>query len=388
MANQLPAAQTQKMELMPDEKTTSADLEKVRIENGVIQVHSLGDVLTLSKLLVATTFFEEADMKNTAQAMAKILFGQKMGLDPLESVNDLFVLKGQVSAFARLHARKIKASAGKFDYKLIKHDKQECTIQYMRDGKPIEGENTIKVLMSEMVSSGITTDKYNNTKTPWKVDPEGMLFNKNITRAYKRFFPDLYNIQVQTKEDMEEVIDLEESEKSMGETIDQTAEQIALDRQTAESELPDFDSTNPKEPAPETASKDAEEAVDTEIVEEANTGEPDKQEVSPDPDKEPKPDVQLEDKMRAQAAAQAAIGNHEAAEKQLAIAESLEKGIEQKQINVLLSTVQAKGYVFLEILKKACEKYGIDQAQWTKEMTKTQYQQLLNYVNKLPAKGS
>lgn len=199
-----------------------ASLASAPLSGGLLVMENIGQVGDLCGLLIASGYLVDKEgLKLTlAQCVTKVLFGQKMGLDPLESINDLYMFQGQCAAYGRLHARKIDEHPH-FAYKIVKHNAEICIIRcYKSAHKNAAGmvldygepePDDISFTYAQAQKALWTEKKY----TPWSFDAESMLFNKCIARAYRRHFPGLYRIGVLSVDDIEDgEVAAEVSEKS------------------------------------------------------------------------------------------------------------------------------------------------------------------------------
>ena len=73
----------------------------------------LQESMSLGEIFVRSGMFP--DLKSQAQAVVKILAGRELGLSPLQSITDIYMVNGKVALQAKLIAALIKKS-GKYDY--------------------------------------------------------------------------------------------------------------------------------------------------------------------------------------------------------------------------------------------------------------------------------
>lgn len=189
-----------------------AVLGSAKLSPSGLLVEDFGQMYALCDVLVSSGYFKDVDdtKVSVAQAITKALFGQKMGLDPLESQNELYMFKGQCNVFARLHVRRV-AEHPTYAYKILESNTQFCELEIYKNakkdsvGRILEWgepeEENIKFSLQQAKDAGWTSKKY----TPWDVDPESMLFWKCITRAYRRYWGGLYAFSVGTVEDANDI---------------------------------------------------------------------------------------------------------------------------------------------------------------------------------------
>lgn len=165
---------------------------------GAVKLDSLASVVEFAKLAHASGLFE--GVKNPAQAVMKITFGLQMGLSPTESLNDLFIVKGQVGAQGRQIARKFKASSV-YSYEIVDLTDEQCVIRVSENNKVLKPD--VVATYKEYKDNKITD------KLSWQVDRQGQLFNKCVARAQKRHAPDLFSVSVSLVDDLRDMEDLE-----------------------------------------------------------------------------------------------------------------------------------------------------------------------------------
>jgi hypothetical protein len=97
-------------------------MEVVKMEEKAIALsQALQESMSLGDVFVKSGMFP--DLKSQAQAVVKILAGRELGLSPLQSITDIYMVNGKVALQAKLIASLIKKS-GKYDYHIDKLDEQ------------------------------------------------------------------------------------------------------------------------------------------------------------------------------------------------------------------------------------------------------------------------
>lgn len=143
------------------------------------------------------------------EAAIKLLFCYENGLDLTAANTGLYIVNGRMAVQSNIIAAQLRRSAD-YDYKIIKLDDGGCTIQILRrhNGKlEIEGEASFN--KEDAVMAGMTgKDNYKNY-------PSDMYFARAISRAQRRFAPDIFGGPVYTPEDL-----------NAGEVIDTTWQQV------------------------------------------------------------------------------------------------------------------------------------------------------------------
>jgi len=143
-------------------------------ENGFLAIKEL------SKVFYESGIFE--DIKSEAQAIVKILAGREVGLSPLESMMNFYIVKNRVAATSKVISALIKKSE-KYDYSIEKLDETECVIVFTKEGKEI-GKSTFT--FKDAAKAGLVN------KDNWKNYPRNCLFARAITNGVRWFCPDAY----------------------------------------------------------------------------------------------------------------------------------------------------------------------------------------------------
>ena len=105
----------------------------------------LAETMTLSDIFVKSGMFP--DVHSQSQAIVKILAGRELGCSPIESITNIYIVKGQIAMMAKLIGALIKRS-GKYDYEVTALNNEGCILTFFT----INGEKQ-KLRSSLMVRS-------------------------------------------------------------------------------------------------------------------------------------------------------------------------------------------------------------------------------------------
>ncbi|HEX8091808.1 MAG TPA: hypothetical protein VF762_23345 [Blastocatellia bacterium] len=168
-----------------------------------VQVMTFDETLTLGKVLAESGFFKDA--KSQSQAVAKILAGREMGFGPMASMAGIHIIEGKPSISGLLIASAIKSS-GKYDYRIQVHNLDVCTLLVF------EGAEQVGVVSfsAEDAKRAKLTDGPN--KHTWEKYREDMLFWRAISRAARRYCPDIFKGPVYTPDELGAVLDTQTGE--------------------------------------------------------------------------------------------------------------------------------------------------------------------------------
>lgn len=143
-------------------------------------IRTMDDAERAARAMSASGFFPDA--RQMAQAVVKILAGQELGFGPFASMQGVNIIQNRPAIAANLIAAGIKRS-GKYDYRVIEHTTEVCSIDFYQDGQKV-GNSTYRI--QEAMNAGLTT------KDNWKKYPKNMLFARAISNGQKWFCPDAF----------------------------------------------------------------------------------------------------------------------------------------------------------------------------------------------------
>lgn len=149
----------------------------------------------------ASTIVPQTFQRNEANCLVAISQAQKLGIDPLTVMNNMYLIQGRISWKSEFVIAMINNS-GKFDFELQYEEEEKngkpfsCKCWTEKDGRRIEG---IKVDMDMAEAEGWT--KKNGTK--WKTLPQLMLRYRAAT-FFARFNAPELTSGLYTKEEYED----------------------------------------------------------------------------------------------------------------------------------------------------------------------------------------
>lgn len=186
---------TEKLEIKPN-KEEEMEEKSLVISQVLQETMSLGDVFIKSGMF--------PDLKSQAQAVVKILAGKELGLSPLQSITDIYIVNGKVALQAKVIASLIKKS-NKYDYHIDKLDNEECIISFFQLNGKMEKIGESIFTMKDAAKAGIVN------KDVWKNYPRNMLFSRAISNGGRLYCADV--ITAYTTEELEEIKPIEVTTK-------------------------------------------------------------------------------------------------------------------------------------------------------------------------------
>lgn len=152
--------------------------KKSLVASSAIVPRNVSELEQLGHITSASGFFQDA--KAAAQAMVKIQAGLEMGLNPIQAMTSINVIKGKITLSAGLLAALIKRAG--YKYRVLKHDDTICEIS-MKDP---DGEElgTTSFSMADAKRAGLTGGN-------WARYPKNMLFARCISNAARFHAPEV-----------------------------------------------------------------------------------------------------------------------------------------------------------------------------------------------------
>lgn len=159
--------------------------EKVIKDESLAIAGSLAEPMRLSEVFMQSGMFK--DVASKSQACVKILAGRELGLAPLESMTNIYIVNGKVALQSKIIASLIKKS-GRYDYTIEKLDDTECTIAFFaidKDGKKTELGKSSFTSKDAAKAGLINKDCYKNY-------PRNMLFARALSNGARWYTSDVF----------------------------------------------------------------------------------------------------------------------------------------------------------------------------------------------------
>lgn len=133
---------------------------------------------------------------NPYEAAMKVMRGHELGLPPVASMENLFVVNGKTGMGAALIGTLIKKSS-KYNYRVTEHDDQHCAVVFFEDGEEI-GTSTFS--MQDAERAGLV-----KPRSPWTTYPRNMLLARALSNGARWYCPDVFQGSVYTDEELRSV---------------------------------------------------------------------------------------------------------------------------------------------------------------------------------------
>lgn len=135
------------------------------------------------------------------QAVAKLLFGQALGIPPALAMANIYVVQGRAALTAGAIAARIQQS-GKYKYKIKEQDDEKCVITFY-ERLP---ENKLGVL-GESEFTLADAKKAQLGGANWQKFPKNMLFARALTNGARWYTPEVFGGPIYTPEELREGAD-------------------------------------------------------------------------------------------------------------------------------------------------------------------------------------
>lgn len=153
----------------------------------VIFSKEVNEIMSIGSIFIASGMFP--DLKSQAQAVVKIMAGKELGLSPLQSMTDIYIVNGKIALQAKLIASLIKKS-GRYDYHIDKLDNEECIISFFQLNGTEKKLGDCSFSIKDAAKAGIVN------KDSWKNYPRPMLFARTISMGGRLYCPDIITAYV------------------------------------------------------------------------------------------------------------------------------------------------------------------------------------------------
>lgn len=196
----------------------SAPMVRASMPPGMV-IKSLEDAITIGKILAASRFFK--DVGTEAQAVAKVLRGWELGIPPVASLENIYVIDGKTSLSAHLIAAKIKES-GQFRFQILQYTDTHCEIAFFEkvDGTWQEcGPNATFSLVDAERAELLS-------KKNWRCYPKAMLYARAMAQGARLYCSSVFMGQIYVPEELDESGGIEEGIPSPSVSFQSNSEKI------------------------------------------------------------------------------------------------------------------------------------------------------------------
>jgi hypothetical protein len=137
------------------------------------------EIKDLGKVFLASGFFK--DIKDSAQAIVKIMYGRELGFSPVTSIMGIHIIEGKPELSANILASLVKLSS-RYDYRVTVHTNDKCCIEFHQDGNVI-GDSSFSV--KDAQQAGIARG------SGWTKYPKAMCWARAMSQGVRAHCPDV-----------------------------------------------------------------------------------------------------------------------------------------------------------------------------------------------------
>lgn len=173
--------------------------EKGKDKESTALAVTLANDKALGQIFVDSGFFSDA--KEQSQAVVKTLAGREVGLQPIEAMTGIHIVKGKVTLGANLMAAAVKKSED-YNYKVTDHTEERCVIEFYEHDELI---GTSEFTIEDAKRAGVV-----KPNSGWEMYPRNMLFARAMSNGVKWYCPDVFgHAPVYVPEEMGAEVDSE-----------------------------------------------------------------------------------------------------------------------------------------------------------------------------------
>jgi len=147
------------------------------------QPQNLEEIIRVGEILSRSGYFRDA--QSAAQAVAKIMAGQELGITAMAALTGIYFFDGRITIGANILAQLVKRSS-RYDYRVVEITEKRCEIAFFEiaDGERREiGRSAFS--MEDARRAGLAS------KQNWQRYPQNMLFSRAISNGIRWFCPDV-----------------------------------------------------------------------------------------------------------------------------------------------------------------------------------------------------
>lgn len=155
---------------------------------------ALSEVMSLGEVFTQSGYFSDA--KSQAQAVVKILYGQELGISPVQSMMGIHIINGKPAPSGGLIATLIKKSR-RYNYRIAESTNTRCAIEFFEEGQSL---GQVDFTLEDAKKAGLLDGPNRHN---WSKYPADMLFNRCIARGARRHCADVFGGPVYVEEELQ-----------------------------------------------------------------------------------------------------------------------------------------------------------------------------------------
>jgi hypothetical protein len=139
-----------------------------------------------------------ADAVEASQAVVKVMYGRELGISPMASMSNVYIVKGRPSLSALLIGAIIRRS-GVYDFRVLEHTNKKCVIEFVRRTGPGTSEilGVSPFTIEDAVTAGLAHSE------TYKKYPRNMLYSRAMSNGARWYTPDIFGGAVYTPDELD-----------------------------------------------------------------------------------------------------------------------------------------------------------------------------------------
>jgi hypothetical protein len=160
---------------------TGADVEQRRIPVALDRSLPLDEAYRLSQNLALANSLPKSLQGKAPDVLAIILYGQEIGLRPMQAIQGIYVVNGRPTLAAQTWLALLRRAG--HTARVLEHTDQFCTVHLARGDTSEEHEETFTI--GEAQKAGLAA------KEVWKQHPKRMLLARAVSNAARFLCPEV-----------------------------------------------------------------------------------------------------------------------------------------------------------------------------------------------------
>lgn len=142
----------------------------------------LGQVMELARVMAVSSLLP-ADLRGKpADVLVAILYGQELGLAPMQALQSVYVVKGRPTISAQLWVALARRAGHKVH--VLEETAETCTVEVVR-GDDLSHPTKVTYTLEQAKTAGLMSN------ANWKNHPHAMLYARAVSTACRRACPEI-----------------------------------------------------------------------------------------------------------------------------------------------------------------------------------------------------
>lgn len=142
----------------------------------------LGQVMELARIMAVSSLLPDSLRGKPADVLVAILYGQELGLAPMQAIQSVYVVKGRPTISAQLWVSLARRAGHKV--RVLEETAEACTVEVVRSDDP-DAPTRVTYTLEQAKTAGLLSN------TTWKNHPHAMLYARAVSTACRRACPEI-----------------------------------------------------------------------------------------------------------------------------------------------------------------------------------------------------